>query len=63
MITTKLVADGKVFEPNFVGYKNVQEGVKALRDDWPHVVLQAHNVCILADNDGCRLILQELPNV
>jgi len=60
MITTKLVADGKVFEPAFVGYKDVQEGIKALRDDWPHIVLHAHNVAILADNDGCRLILQEV---
>ena len=63
MITTKLVAGGKVFDPCFVGYANINAAIAALKDDWPHVTLHAKNVAILADNDGCRLVLQELPNV
>ena len=60
MITSKLVSpDGHVSTCNNTGYSSIKEASAALLNDWPTETFSAHNVSILADQLGCRLILQE----
>lgn len=59
MITTKLVTpDSVIHESHITGYENLQDAERALSQDWPITSFTAHNVTVLADYDGCRLILQ-----
>jgi len=60
MIASKLVTpDMIVSECSITGYGSIQEAAKALLNDWPVMTFIASNVAVLADCDGCRLILQE----
>ena len=60
MITGKLVdAAGKPREPFITGYATMNEAYLALQESWPIVTERNHNSMILADQQGCRLILQE----
>ena len=59
MITSKLVTpNGNVSVCN-TGYSSIKEARTALLNDWAIETFSAHNVSILADTDGSRLILQE----
>lgn len=60
MITSKLVTpDGHISICNNTSYSSIKEASTALLNDWPTETFSAHNVSILADTDGSRLILQE----
>ena len=60
MITSKLVApNGNVSICNNTGYSSIKEARTALLSDWTIETFSAHNVSVLADTDGTRLILQE----
>lgn len=60
MITSKLVTpDGHISICNNTGYSSIKEASATLLNDWPTETFSAHNVAILADTDGSRLILQE----
>ena len=60
MITGKLVdATGKPRKPFITGYATMNEAYLALQELWPVVTERNHNSMILADQAGCRLILQE----
>ena len=60
MITSKLVTpDGHTSICNNTGYSSIKEASTALLNDWSKETFSAHNVAILADTDGSRLILQE----
>ena len=60
MITGKLVdAAGKPREPFITGYQTMIEADLALQESWPVVTERNHNSMTLADQLGCRLILQE----
>jgi hypothetical protein len=60
MITGKLVdAAGKPRKPFITGYASMNEAYLALQESWPTKRLSVSNVLILADQQGCRLILQE----
>ena len=62
MIISRIVTpDGYVGEPEKTGYASLLEAEKALSTDWPRTTLVAHNAVMLADYDGCRLILQRAP--
>ena len=59
MITGKLVTqNGNVSVCN-TGYSSIKEARTALLSDWTIETFSAHNVSVLADTDGTRLILQE----
>ena len=60
MITGKLVdAAGKPREPFITGYQTMNEAYLALKDSWPVVTSRNSCTMVLADQTGCRLILQE----
>ena len=60
MITGKLVdAAGKPRKPFITGYATMNEAYFALQESWPVVTERNHNSMTLADQQGCRLILQE----
>ncbi len=60
MITGKLVdSAGKSREQFVTGYATMDEAYLSLRDDWPIKSPSVSNALVLADYDGCRLILQE----
>ena len=60
MITGKLVdAAGKPRDPFITGYATMNEAYLALQEYWPVVTERNHNSMTLADQQGCRLILQE----
>ena len=60
MITGKLVdAAGKPRDPFITGYATMNEAYIALQDSWPVVTERNHDSMTLADQQGCRLILQE----
>ena len=60
MITGKLVdAAGKPREPFITGYQTTDEAYLALKDSWPVVTSRNSCTMVLADQTGCRLILQE----
>jgi len=60
MITGKLVdAAGKPRESFITGYSTMNEAYFALQESWPVVIECNHNSMTLADQQGCRLILQE----
>ena len=60
MITSKLVTpDGIISDICKTGYQSCNEAVSALKGDWPIERLSVSNVVVLADQTGCRLILQE----
>ena len=59
MITSKLVTpEGHISIRNNTGYSSIKEASTALLNDWPKETFSAHNVSILADTYGSRLILQ-----
>ena len=61
MITGKLVdAAGKPRDPFITGYATMNEAYLALQEPWPVVTERNHNSMTLADQQGCRLILQEI---
>lgn len=60
MITGKLVdAAGKPREPFITGYATMNEAYLALQESWPTKRLIVSNAMVLADQSGCRLVLQE----
>lgn len=60
MITGKLVdSAGKPREPFITGYQTMNEAYIALQESWPTKRLSVSNALVLADQTGCRLILQE----
>ena len=60
MITGKLVdAAGKPREPFITGYATMNEAYLALQESWPTKRLSVSNALVLADQAGCRLVLQE----
>ena len=60
MITGKLVdAAGKPREPFITGYATMNEAYLALQELWATKRLSVSNALVLADQTGCRLILQE----
>lgn len=60
MITGKLVdAAGKPREQFITGYATMNEAYLALQESWPTKRLSVNNTLVLADQHGCRLILQE----
>jgi len=60
MITGKLVdAAGKPRKPFITGYASMNEAYLALQESWPTKRLSVSNALVLADQQGCRLILQE----
>ena len=60
MITSKLVTpDGIISDICKTGYRSINDAVSALKGDWPIERLSVSNVVVLADQTGCRLILQE----
>lgn len=60
MITGKLVdAAGKPRDPFITGYATMNEAYLALKDSWPVVTSRNSCTMVLADQTGCRLILQE----
>ena len=60
MITGKLVdAAGKPREQFITGYATMNEAYPALQESWPTKRLSVSNAMVLADQTGCRLILQE----
>lgn len=60
MITGKLVdSDGNHRKPFATGYATMNEAYLALQESWPLVTDRNHNSMTLADQQGCRLILQE----
>lgn len=60
MITGKLVgAAGKPRESFITGYSTMNQAYLALQESWPVVTERNHNSITLADQQGCRLILQE----
>ncbi len=60
MITGKLVdAAGKPRESFITGYSTMNEAYIALQESWPVVTERNHNSIALADQSGCRLVLQE----
>ena len=58
MITYKLIVGPYQGYTSTTGYSSLVEAEKALAEDWPMTTLRASNVIIMADYDGCRLILQ-----
>ena len=61
MITSHIVTpDMRKTEPFITGYQTLDEAVKALLQDWHSFTFKCHNVTILADTDGSRLVLQEV---
>lgn len=61
MITGKLVdSSGKPRDPFITGYTTMNEAIVSLSPEWPTETFSAHNVSVLADQTGCRLILQEV---
>lgn len=60
MIIGKLVdAAGKPRDTFITGYSTMNEAYLALQESWPVVTERNHNSMTLADQLGCRLILQE----
>ena len=60
MITGKLVdAAGKPRESFITGYSTMSDACLALQESWPTKRLSVNNALVLADQQGCRLILQE----
>jgi hypothetical protein len=60
MITGKLVdAAGKPRDQFITGYATINEAYLALQESWPAKRLSVSNALVLADQTGCRLILQE----
>ena len=60
MIIGKLVdAEGKPRNPFITGYATFNEAYLSLRETWPIKSLSVSNALVLADHQGCRLILQE----
>ena len=60
MITSKLVTpSGIISDIRKTGYQSISDAVSALKGDWSTETFSAHNVSILANTDGSRLILQE----
>ena len=60
MITGRLVdAAGKPRDPFITGYKTMNEAYLALQESWPVVTSRNNCTMVLADQTGCRLILQE----
>ena len=60
MITGKLVdAAGKPRDTFITGYATMNEAYIALQESWPIKCLSVSNALVLADQTGCRLILQE----
>ena len=60
MIIGKLVdAAGKPRDPFITGYATMNEAYLALKDSWPVVTSRNSCTMVLADQTGCRLILQE----
>ena len=60
MITGKLVdAAGKPRDTFITGYATMNEAYIALQESWPIKRLSVSNALVLADQTGCRLILQE----
>ena len=60
MITSKLVTpNGIISDICKTGYQYINDAVEALKSDWPIERLAVSNVVVLADQTGCRLILQE----
>ena len=60
MIAGKLVdAAGKPREPFITGYATMNEAYLALQEAWPTKRLSVSNALVLADQTGCRLVLQE----
>lgn len=60
MITGKLVDEaGKPRQQFITGYASMNEAYLALQESWPTKRLSVSNVLVLADQQGCRLILQE----
>ena len=60
MITGKLVdAAGKPRDTVIAGYSTMNEDYLALQESWPTKRLSVSNALVLADQTGCRLILQE----
>lgn len=59
MITAKLVTpDMFCSEVSNTGHSTLTGAKKALSEDWPITSLSTDNVVVMADYDGCRLILQ-----
>lgn len=60
MITAKLHHNGATSQTaEMTGFASFTDACRVLLDEgWSHVTLIAHNVCILADDDGRRLVLQ-----
>ena len=60
MITGKLVdSSGKPRNLFITGYATMNEAYLALQESWSVVTERNHNSMTLADQQGCRLILQE----
>ena len=60
MIIGRLVdASGKQRELFITGYQTMNEAYLALQESWPTERLSVSNALVLADQTGCRLILQE----
>jgi isopentenyl diphosphate isomerase/L-lactate dehydrogenase-like FMN-dependent dehydrogenase len=60
MITGRLVdAAGNPCKPFITGYTSMNEAYLDLQELWPVVAERNHNSMTLADQQGCRLILQE----
>ena len=60
MIIGRLVdAAGKPRDPFITGYATMNEAHLALQESWPAKRLSVSNALVLADQTGCRLILQE----
>lgn len=59
MITSKIAtAYWNMSDAFTTGYSSFEDAEKSLSEDWPITTLRAHNVIVMADYDGCRLILQ-----
>ena len=59
MIISRIVTpDIKTTAPCVTEYADLIEAQNALSQDWPMTTLVTNNVVVLADYDGCRLILQ-----
>ena len=60
MIIGKLVdAAGKPRDHFITGYATMNEAYIALQESWPIKRLSVSNAMVLADQVGCRLVLQE----
>ena len=61
MITSHIVTpDMRKTEPFITGYASLSEARKALSVYWHSCTFECHNVTVLADTDGSRLVLQEV---